>query len=107
MRTKSAENNHETSSSNTESDPSSVIRLGRADVTGDLGIVQTLATFAGESDITIAEDIINQLIHRRLFKPTSGTSPTAESSGAPNFLSQEVADVYTQSVTYRQSKARC
>ena len=100
--TNSAENNHETSASDTKSDPTSVIWLGWADITRDLGIVQTLATFAVEGDITITEDVINELIHCGLFEPTSCTSPAAESSGTFDFLGQEVADVYRQSAIRRK-----
>lgn len=102
-RTNSAENNYETSPGDTEGDPTSVvIRLGWADVTRDLGIVQTLATFASESDITITEDIVNELIHRRLFEPTSSIGPTAEASRTLDLLGQEVADICTQSIIRRE-----
>ena len=37
--TNGAENDHETSASNTKSDPTSVIRLGWADITRNLGIM--------------------------------------------------------------------
>jgi hypothetical protein len=100
--TNSAENNHETSTSDTESDPTSVVRLGWADITRDLGIVQTFPTFAGEGDITITENVVNELIHRGLFEPTSCTGPAAERSGTSNFFGQEVADVYALSKPCRQ-----
>lgn len=99
--TKSAENNHETSASDTESNPTSVIRLGRADITRDLGIVQTLATFAGEGDITITEDVVNELIHCGLFEPTSYIGLAAESSRTLDFLGQEFADIYRKSAIRR------
>lgn len=92
--TSGAENNHEASPSDTESDPACVIRFGRAGITRDLRIVQTLSTFAGESDIAITEDVVNELIHRRLFEATSVTSPTTEGSGTLNLLGQEIADIY-------------
>ena len=95
IRTDSTESNHETSSSDTKSNPTSVIWFGGADVTRDLGIVQTLAAFTGESDITVTKDVVDELVHRRFFEPTSVTSLAAESSGTLDFLGQEVADIYT------------
>jgi hypothetical protein len=59
--------------------------------------VQTFTTFAGKSDITIAEDIIDELIHRGLLEFASGVRSAAESGGALDFLGQEVADICTQS----------
>ena len=92
-RTDGTESNHETSPGDTEGNPTSVIWLGRADVTGDLGIVQTLSSFAGEGDITIAEDVVDKLIHRGLFESTSAIRPTVESGRALDFLVQEIADI--------------
>ena len=76
----SAENNHETSTGNTKTNPMSVIQPGWAEITRDLGIVQTLATIAGESDIAVTGDVFNEYIHHRLFEPASCTCPAADSS---------------------------
>lgn len=96
-RTSSAKNNHNTSPSDTEGNPACTIRLGWADITRDLGIVQTFSTFASESDIAVAEDVVNELIHSRFFEPTSGASPATESGGTLNLLGQEIADICARS----------
>lgn len=95
--TSSTESNHEASPSDTEGNPTCVIRLRRSDVTRDLGIVQTLSTVTGEGNIAVAEDVVNELVHRGLLESTSSTSLTAESSGTLNFLGQEIADICMES----------
>lgn len=48
--------------------------------------MQTFTAFARESDITVAEDVVDQLIHRGFLEATSSIRPAAESGGTLNFL---------------------
>lgn len=57
--------------------------------------MKTFTTFAGKSDITVAEDVVDELVHRRLLEPASGVRPAAEGGGALDFLGQEVTNICT------------
>jgi len=55
--------------------------------------VQAFTTSTRECDVTITEDVVDKLIHRRLLEATLGIRPAAESGGTLDLLGQEVADI--------------
>lgn len=55
--------------------------------------MQTFTTFAIECDIGIAEYVVDELIHRRLFKSAPFAGSTSEGRWAFDLFRQEVADI--------------
>ena len=85
--TNGTENNQETSPSDAEGNPVCVIWLWRANIPRDLGIMQTFAALARKGDISIAKNVVDELVHRRLLKLTPCTRLAAEGGRTLDFLS--------------------
>jgi hypothetical protein len=58
--------------------------------------MQAFSTCALESDVCIAKDIVDQIIHSGLLKPASSSSFTAEGRRPTDLFCQEVTDVYDE-----------
>ena len=48
--------------------------------------MQTFTTLAHKSDVAVAKDVVDELIHRRFLEPTSSIRPAAESGRTLDFL---------------------
>ena len=55
--------------------------------------MQALATFTSQRDIFVAEDVIDQIVHRWLFKLASGARRATESGRPLDFLLQKVSNI--------------
>ena len=60
--------------------------------------MQTLATFALQRDVLVAEECQDEVVHARLLESASFTSDTCERGRALDVLLQEVGDIYSGSL---------
>ena len=73
------------------------------DISGDLGIVQTLAAFALQGDVMVAEESLNEIVHSRLLERAPLPLSADELGGTFDILPEEVRDICMWTVNRKGS----
>jgi hypothetical protein len=63
-------------------------------ISGNLSVVHALATFALESDVSVAKNLDHQVVHGWLLESAVRAGFACEGPWSTNFLVQEFSDIY-------------